>query len=276
MGAPVLSGGSWDCGSAGGEWSPGACGCNTGEPCSCGGSCGCTGEGGGSCGGAGKPPGEVPLLPDYDGEIWASSTRASDRSVWDGKPSERPVASGVSVSDLVQEVLFTIGSQSKLPEEYEIPVPIARLAETIAMVAGQGAAPPAWVSHEQANYVREVVRYVRNIPSAVGGILARLQSSTPEDLPLKLWCWRDAGTHAECFLDWDCTKWSDTHWWGILVCVCNIFAHRDCPCKCWEIGWVDMIIIGAAIYVLKNPRIVKDILRWLLGTGTSPVPVPIG
>lgn len=74
-GMELLSEGLWNHGSVSGEWSPGGCGCGSGEPCSCGGSCGCKGEGGGSCGG-GKPSGEVPLLPDYDGEIWASPVGA--------------------------------------------------------------------------------------------------------------------------------------------------------------------------------------------------------
>lgn len=80
MGAPagieLLSEGSWNPGSVSGEWLPGGCGCGSGEPCSCGGLCGCKGEGVGSCGG-GKPSGEVPLLPDYDGEIWASSEQST-------------------------------------------------------------------------------------------------------------------------------------------------------------------------------------------------------
>lgn len=79
MGAPagieLLSEGLWIPGSVSGEWSPGGCGCGSGEPCTCGGTCGCKGEGGGSCGG-GRPSGEVPLLPDYDGEIWASTEGA--------------------------------------------------------------------------------------------------------------------------------------------------------------------------------------------------------
>lgn len=79
MGAPagmeLLSEGSWNPGSVSGEWSPGGCGCGSGS-CSCGGSCGCKGDGGGSCGG-GKSLGEVALLPDYDGEVWARRPRAS-------------------------------------------------------------------------------------------------------------------------------------------------------------------------------------------------------
>ncbi len=86
MGAPagmeLLSEGSWNPGSVSGEWSPGGCGCGSGEPCSC----GCKGEGGGSCCG-GKPSGEVPLLPDYDGEIWASSVRATVDTTASGEHS---------------------------------------------------------------------------------------------------------------------------------------------------------------------------------------------
>jgi hypothetical protein len=104
-GIESLSEGSWNPGSVSGEWSPGGCGCGTGsgERCSCGGPCGCKGESDGSCGG-GKPPGEVSLLQDYDGEIWASSVR-SDLA---GEPSHtvrgprarknqvsRPVGEGV-------------------------------------------------------------------------------------------------------------------------------------------------------------------------------------
>jgi hypothetical protein len=55
----LLSEGSWNPGSISGEWSPGGCGCGSGsgEPYSCGG---------------GTPSSEIPMLPDYDGEIWAS------------------------------------------------------------------------------------------------------------------------------------------------------------------------------------------------------------
>lgn len=83
-GIELLSDGTWDCGSTAGEWSPGGCGCRPGAACECGGSCGCEGEGG-SCGG--KPTGgsgEVPHLPDYNGEIWASEVRSAHEwdSVW--------------------------------------------------------------------------------------------------------------------------------------------------------------------------------------------------
>ena len=59
----LLSEGSWNPGSISGEWSPGGCWCGSGsgEPYSCGG---------------GKPSSEIPMLPDYDGEIWASSLRS--------------------------------------------------------------------------------------------------------------------------------------------------------------------------------------------------------
>ena len=78
------NGGSWNPGADGGGWNGGGGGC--GGDCSCGGSCGgggacgCKG-GGGSCsgkpsGGSGGHPdggsGQLPLIPDYDGEIWAS------------------------------------------------------------------------------------------------------------------------------------------------------------------------------------------------------------
>lgn len=78
-GIELLTDGTWDCGSTGGEWSPGGCGCSSGGSCGCGGSCGGCGVEGG-CGG--KPStGEAPRLPDYDGEIWASPVRATiDRS----------------------------------------------------------------------------------------------------------------------------------------------------------------------------------------------------
>lgn len=82
MGAPagfeLLSEGSWNPGSVSGEWSPCGCGCcsGSGEQCSCGGSCGCKGDGGGSSGG-GKSPDEVPLLPDYEGQVWASPSLIS-------------------------------------------------------------------------------------------------------------------------------------------------------------------------------------------------------
>lgn len=75
-GIELLPGGTWDCGSTGGEWSPGGCGCGSGGECGCGGSCGgCSGEGG--CGGKPGGTGEVPHLPDYNGEIWASSIRST-------------------------------------------------------------------------------------------------------------------------------------------------------------------------------------------------------
>lgn len=71
----LLSDGTWECGSTGGEWSPGGCGCGSGGSCGCGGSCGgCGGEGG--CG-AKSGTGEAPRLDDYVGEIWASPARAN-------------------------------------------------------------------------------------------------------------------------------------------------------------------------------------------------------
>jgi hypothetical protein len=90
-GIELLSEGSWNPGSVSGEWSPGGCGCGSGagEPCSCGGSCGCKGEGGGSCGG-GKTSGEVPLLPDYEGEIWASTPM----TIYDNQTETNAIAFG--------------------------------------------------------------------------------------------------------------------------------------------------------------------------------------
>lgn len=74
-GIELLPDGTWDCGSTGGEWLPGGCGCGSG------GSCGCKGEVG-SCSGKKSGGGrQAPRLPDYDGEIWAPPVRAiADRS----------------------------------------------------------------------------------------------------------------------------------------------------------------------------------------------------
>lgn len=77
MGAPAgfefTPGGTWSFGSTRGEWSPSVCGCGSGS-CLCGGSCWCEGEGTGLCGRGGKSSAEVRLLPDNNGEIWASTT----------------------------------------------------------------------------------------------------------------------------------------------------------------------------------------------------------
>ena len=92
------NGGSWNPGAGGDGWSGGGGGC--GGDCGCGGKCG--GDcGGGSCGGkpsggcgdkptggcGGKPSdggggpgggaGPLPLIPDYDGEIWAATPDSS-------------------------------------------------------------------------------------------------------------------------------------------------------------------------------------------------------
>lgn len=70
-GIELLSDGTLDCGSSGGSWSGGECGRGYGELCSCGGSC--------ACGGCNKTMHGWALevaascLPDYDGEIWAST-----------------------------------------------------------------------------------------------------------------------------------------------------------------------------------------------------------
>jgi hypothetical protein len=69
-GIALLSDGTWDCGSSGGEWSPGGCGCGSNGSCECGGPRGC----GGSCGKAvqcGDGLGSIPHLPDYDGVLLA-------------------------------------------------------------------------------------------------------------------------------------------------------------------------------------------------------------
>ncbi len=84
------NGGSWNPGAGVDGWTGGGGGCGGDCGCggSCGGDCGCKG-GGGSCGGkpsgggGGKPSdggvglgggsGQLPLIPDYDGEIWAVS-----------------------------------------------------------------------------------------------------------------------------------------------------------------------------------------------------------
>ena len=90
------NGGSWNPGASGDGWSGGGGGC--GGDCGCGGSCGggggcdCKG-GGGSCGGkptgggGGQPSdgggglgggsGQLPLIPDYDGQIWATNPTAA-------------------------------------------------------------------------------------------------------------------------------------------------------------------------------------------------------
>lgn len=86
-GIELLSDGTWDCGSTGGEWSPGGCGCGSNGSCGCGGSCGgCGGDGG--CGGKSTGgAGEAPRLADYDGEIWASSLRTTTDRASGGQPS---------------------------------------------------------------------------------------------------------------------------------------------------------------------------------------------
>jgi hypothetical protein len=73
------NGGSWNPGAGGDDWigGSGGCGGKCGGGGSCCGDCGCKG-GGGSCGG--KPSGgggsssgglrHLPLIPDYDGQIW--------------------------------------------------------------------------------------------------------------------------------------------------------------------------------------------------------------
>jgi hypothetical protein len=78
------NGGSWNPGAVGDDWIGGGGGCGGDCGCggSCGGDCGCEG-GGGSCGGkpsggcgdqpSGGPSGgsgQLPLIPDYDGQIW--------------------------------------------------------------------------------------------------------------------------------------------------------------------------------------------------------------
>lgn len=73
-GIELLPDGTWDCGSIGGEWSPGGCGCSAGGSCGCGGTCGC-GKGG-KCG-EGNPKGTcsnvvLPEIVDYNGELWAA------------------------------------------------------------------------------------------------------------------------------------------------------------------------------------------------------------
>jgi hypothetical protein len=76
------NGGSWNPGAGGDDWSGGGGGCGGG--CGCGGDCGCKG-GGGSCGGKpsdggdgpGGGAGPLPLIPDYDGEIWAATPDSS-------------------------------------------------------------------------------------------------------------------------------------------------------------------------------------------------------
>lgn len=72
-GFEVLSDGSWECGSTGGEWSLNGCGCRSGsdESCSCIGSNGCADTDGTVCGGR-QPLCKVSPPPSYEGEIWAS------------------------------------------------------------------------------------------------------------------------------------------------------------------------------------------------------------
>jgi hypothetical protein len=104
------NGGSWSPGAGGDGWSGGGGGCGGDCGCggSCGGDCGCK-SGGGSCGGkptggcgdrpsggcGGKPSdsggspgggsGQLPLIPDYDGEIWASSSQVVDGAAFAGE-----------------------------------------------------------------------------------------------------------------------------------------------------------------------------------------------
>lgn len=81
--------GMWNPGSTSGEWSPGGlcgCGSSSGGLCLCGGSCGCKGDGCSS---------DMPLLTDYQGEIWASRTLVIDRPAWIARDSDRPAGSGL-------------------------------------------------------------------------------------------------------------------------------------------------------------------------------------
>ena len=97
------NGGSWNPGAVGDDWIGGGGGCGGDCGCggSCGGDCGCEG-GGGSCGG--KPSGgggslnggsgQLPLIPDYDGEIWdagmSSSAFGGYLALVDGEDDPRP------------------------------------------------------------------------------------------------------------------------------------------------------------------------------------------
>jgi hypothetical protein len=69
-GFDVLPSGTWDCGAGVGEWSSGGCDCGSSESCGCG---GCSAAG---CFGGGPGTGEIPRLPDYDGQIWSSPVRS--------------------------------------------------------------------------------------------------------------------------------------------------------------------------------------------------------
>jgi hypothetical protein len=75
------SDGTWNPGSTSGEWSPRGCACRLGlgEPCSCAGSCGCPGEGASCDGRATCGSGEVPHLPDYEGDFWVITGTSYER-----------------------------------------------------------------------------------------------------------------------------------------------------------------------------------------------------
>lgn len=85
-GIALLPDGTWNCGSTGGEWSPGGCGCGSGGSCGCGRSCGCrrAGSESGAC--AHSARGEGPRWVDYDGDLLARTPMQDPGISDDGAP----------------------------------------------------------------------------------------------------------------------------------------------------------------------------------------------
>lgn len=137
--------GAWNPGATSGEWSPGGCGSDW--SCGCGNSCGGSKGDSGSCGS--KPlggSGDVSLLPNYDGEIWASSTMSVHHAEWNAWQSGREATIAES-----NPWMTSLASQSQMPGNHETMSPhIAWLAESIRQFAARMASPSALGSSEQA------------------------------------------------------------------------------------------------------------------------------
>ena len=179
----------------------------------------------------------------------------------------------VSVADVVSDLVRTIqppsfGVGSVAPA-------MARLAIAMSSVMEAKGAPNAMITAAQWEYLRRMALTPALAIAQANRLMDVLRSAGGSEVPGPLCIDMTNPRAAECFLDWNCTKESYTTWWGFVVCVCNIFQKRNCPCECFEIEWVDVLLLGVALALLKNPRLLIDLAKWLIGRGASPVPVPI-
>lgn len=216
---------------------------------------------------------------------WAGDVRTRKDPAWHTVSSKRATRNGhdtISVSEVSRLISERI-RPSSITRQKELPPLVERIAHALDVYISLTPGYDARLSEHDAAQVGLWFNNPRIVLRQIEELTSRLERQR-EKLVVETKLWRPlcivppnefgAGT---CFMDWDCTKETDASWWGFTIYFCDTFGTMaDCKCKGWEITWVDLLLIGFAIALLRNPAWIARLARWLASRGAAPIPLPTG